>query len=454
MKRSRKVVYIGQIAGSMILGSLGAVVLSVAAGDGMPELSYLFMGCLFYGPFLCYPFFLTAYEGYLLISRMCRRTRQEPAGSDPLRTPDSEKEVEKAVVEPDQPAESEEVAGETAVIRQPDPLFYDFYVMLLAFFYELLYLFLGKSISFCADWQEQLINAEMHTPIYTGSALTILVIACVALTGFLILKVSDASKTPPLVTVLAMAAVYLGGALLVIFTWQVYADWMDLYLVLVPLNYFLITARLILVKMDEYREDPERSSKIDSVPFLGAVNRLLKEAKHWPAAALLLMWPLLGILILILLLFGQAPDAVIKAFTETSDFRLSTQIAPPNVMVDGHYLCTVAAGGDKRIVHPIRRGIRHGHEVTVNRQLCVANAFEQILEERTPELHRRVRHFYDTYGFPIARMIRKRWIADLVYLLMKPLEWFFVIVLYLTEVHPEDRIALQYTGKGLQDFAG
>ena len=66
MKRSRKVVYIGQIAGSMILGSLGAVVLSVAAGDGMPELSYLFMGCLFYGPFLCYPFFLTAYEGYLL----------------------------------------------------------------------------------------------------------------------------------------------------------------------------------------------------------------------------------------------------------------------------------------------------------------------------------------------------------------------------------------------------
>ncbi|MEI3211796.1 MAG: hypothetical protein V8S42_05435 [Lachnospiraceae bacterium] len=51
MKKNRKFVYIGQIAGSMILGSLGAVVLSVAAGDGMPELSYLFMGCLFYGTF-------------------------------------------------------------------------------------------------------------------------------------------------------------------------------------------------------------------------------------------------------------------------------------------------------------------------------------------------------------------------------------------------------------------
>ena len=142
MKKNRKFVYIGQIAGSMILGSLVAAVLSVAAGDGMPELSYLFMGCLFYGPFLCYPFFLTAYEVYLLVSRMCRRTRQE---------------VEEM--------SGEAIAGgEIEVTRQSDPLFYDFYVMLLAFFYELLYLFLGKSISFRADWQEQLINA--HTDLY------------------------------------------------------------------------------------------------------------------------------------------------------------------------------------------------------------------------------------------------------------------------------------------------
>ena len=51
-------------------------------------------------------------------------------------------------------------------------------------------------------------------------------------------------------------------------------------------------------------------------------------------------------------------------------------------------------------------------------------------------------------------MIRKKWVADLIYFLMKPLEWLFLIVLYLTEVHPEDRIVLQYTGKGVHDFAG
>ncbi|MCI8410571.1 MAG: hypothetical protein HFJ09_15130 [Lachnospiraceae bacterium] len=36
--------------------------------------------------------------------------------------------------------------------------------------------------------------------------------------------------------------------------------------------------------------------------------------------------------------------------------------------------------------------------VVVNRQLCIAKAFEQILEERTPRFHKYVRHIYDTYG--------------------------------------------------------
>ena len=133
-----------------------------------------------------------------------------------------------------------------------------------------------------------------------------------------------------------------------IFTWQVYADWMDLYLVLVPLNYFLITARLILVKMDEYREDPERSSKIDSVPFLGAVNHLLKEAKRWPAAALLLMWPLLGILILILLLFGQAPDAVICVHLfpamMMTELRCSYGVRIPTYFVATDFTCSPGVG--------------------------------------------------------------------------------------------------------------
>ena len=74
----------------------------------------------------------------------------------------------------------------------------------------------------------------------------------------------------------------------------------------------------------------------------------------------------------------------------------------------------------------------------------MANAFEQILEERTPGLHRRIRYLYDTCGYPIARKIRSPYIADLIYFLMKPLEYLFLIVLYTCDVRPEDRIAVQY----------
>lgn len=118
----------------------------------------------------------------------------------------------------------------------------------------------------------------------------------------------------------------------------------------------------------------------------------------------------------------------------------------------GFPLALTAAGGHERIVKPRRLGVRHGHQVIVNRQLCVANAFEQLLEERTPRLHRSVRRFYDTCGFPVARLIRSRCAADVVYVLMKPLEWVFLAVLYLTDANPENRIAIQYTGKSLKDL--
>ena len=57
-------------------------------------------------------------------------------------------------------------------------------------------------------------------------------------------------------------------------------------------------------------------------------------------------------------------------------------------------------------------GVRHGHPVVVNRQLCIANAFEQVLEEKTPRFHRFLRRNYDRYGYPFAKHIKKKWAMD------------------------------------------
>ena len=42
------------------------------------------------------------------------------------------------------------------------------------------------------------------------------------------------------------------------------------------------------------------------------------------------------------------------AFTKTSDWILSGEVAPPPVAYDTHYLCTVSLRGHKKIVKPIR----------------------------------------------------------------------------------------------------
>ena len=145
--------------------------------------------------------------------------------------------------------------------------------------------------------------------------------------------------------------------------------------------------RLLLKKIREWNALMQNAEaehfgtgKIYQNPMLRWCDSILRKAAWWPVLGLVLMFPLLGILIAILMLFGQAPDSVIKAFTETSDWNLSLRQAPQNVMYDEHYLCTVAAGGHEKVVKPIRLGRRHGHEVIVNRQLCIANAFEQVLE--------------------------------------------------------------------------
>ena len=299
-----------------------------------------------------------------------------------------------------------------------------------------------SGIQFRSDWQEVLHNGQMHTPIWTESALTIAVISCVGVLGYLMLSKRDINRLPPLLTVLGISAIYLGIGMCMLWIVQVMGE--EWLFCLFPFNCVLIGGKTIRRAVEEWQGSEESRIREWNKPYLKWLNDVLLDASHWPVAALILMLPLLGILIGILALLGQQPDRVIRAWTETGDWRLSQQVPPPNVMFDEHYLCTVAAQGHPEVVKPLRTGVRNGHRVVVNRQLCVANAFEQILEERAAWLHGPIRRFYDRYGFPVARLIRSSQAADLVYYMMKPLEWLFLVVLYLVDEKPENRIAVQY----------
>lgn len=165
---------------------------------------------------------------------------------------------------------------------------------------------------------------------------------------------------------------------------------------------------------------------------------------------MLLFIPVLVIISVFLLLFSQEPDSVIRAFTDTYKHGLSQlDFECDNVNCGDHFLCSVAAGGHQSIVKPVRMGVRRGRPIVCNRQLLIANAFEELVETNFPGLHHRIRHQYNKVGDMIHRyyfVFNRKMVADLVYFLMKPLEWLFLIALYLTYKNPEAIITRQYMG--------
>lgn len=156
----------------------------------------------------------------------------------------------------------------------------------------------------------------------------------------------------------------------------------------------------------------------------------------------ILFFPFYAIQQIILILFGQAPDAIVRVFVETCGFTFSDDsYCPPP---PSHYLCTIASHGNPNLVQPVREGYRGGQKIIVNRQLLVANAFEHYLEEKLPKTHQRLRSFYDSLAIPVDKWSENRLLANLFYILMKPLEWYFLAFLYFFDKEPENRIALQY----------
>lgn len=176
----------------------------------------------------------------------------------------------------------------------------------------------------------------------------------------------------------------------------------------------------------------------------------LKPILKYPLLIILLI-PILVLLSSFLILFGQKPDSLISAFTDTYKYGFSQlDYMCDNVECGGHFLCSVGANGHKNIVKPVRLGERNGGIIICNRQLLISNAFEDLVQEKSPKFHKFIRNKYNKVGFIVHKyytIFNIKWISDLVYLLMKPLEWLFLISLYIFDKKPENRIAVQYLKK-------
>lgn len=194
----------------------------------------------------------------------------------------------------------------------------------------------------------------------------------------------------------------------------------------------------------------------DNISVTGLFGKLslsiltLKPILKYPVLLFLLL-PIVVILSSFLVLVGQKPDSLISAFTDTYKHGFSQlDYMCNNVDCGGHFLCSVGANGHKNIVKPIRLGERNGGTIICNRQLLISNAFEDLIQEKTPKLHKFIRSKYNKVGDVVHKyygVFAIKWVSDIIYILMKPLEWLFLATLYALDTKPENRIAVQYLKK-------
>jgi len=158
----------------------------------------------------------------------------------------------------------------------------------------------------------------------------------------------------------------------------------------------------------------------------------------------IITFPIFVSLILFLVsVFGQKPNDIILALTETGD-GLFSQKHSALFGSPTDYVCTIASYGSPKLVGPLHTGCRHGYPIIFTRQLQICNAFEEWLAAYFPRVHRPLRVAYDALQIPVEKWKRVRLISNTLYLLLKPLEWSFLIFLYFFEYQPESRIQRQY----------
>ncbi|ADV49978.1 MULTISPECIES: DUF6688 family protein [Cellulophaga] len=296
------------------------------------------------------------------------------------------------------------------------------------------------------------VDGECYSPFSEQHILT-LIFYFIAFNTALFLVWKRSKKLPPLTLILALIFIAIGIIFNLAILYQTFthntesisiyvSDTEHILFLFAPFVALIIGCSLIYKTITEQVD--ETLKKTYANRYLNSVQSFLVTRSRHPLWIIVLLFPVFFICTLLLILVGQDPDSIVKVFTETTTWKLSQQIHPPILDHKGHYLCTVAASGHPEIVKPLRLGQRNGRPIIVNRQLLIANAFEEMIQDFSPRVHHIIRKNYDLYGYNLSKKINTPKRSSITYLAMKPLEWVFLISLYLFCSKPELKINKQY----------
>lgn len=299
------------------------------------------------------------------------------------------------------------------------------------------------------EYWRKIDTSTFYSPLSSRNSLTFWVYQVFSIIGVIKLWSRGRQQAPLLVVIFAifvLSGLFFNLALIVQLStcWDGISGSHQTGLLLGPISHVVISL-LVLLNLIK-REAEEANTRSFQHAVLQLLNEKIKASQHLGPWIVILFLPFFMLTTLVLILFGQEFDSFTKVFTETTTWHFSQKTHPPYMDHQGHYLCTVAACGSPKIVKPLRLGRRHGNEIIVNRQLMVANAFEAVIQEKFPKVHQVIRKNYDRHGYPLSKDINTPLKSNVTYVLMKPLEWCFLIFIYLTSEKPEQLIHAQYKG--------
>lgn len=278
-------------------------------------------------------------------------------------------------------------------------------------------------------------------------------ILLIAYTLFYCISIFNKNVLPPIAELFKNAFLILGLILNVLLCIHIHKTELGVFLWIFGNVPIILLLLLELAKNHKRLRHHIEENELESNSIIGKFSLSILQLQpiyKYPVLTLLLI-PILILLSLFLLLFGQKPDSLISAFTQTYKHGFSQlDYLCDNVECGGHFLCSVGANGHKSIVKPIRYGERNGNKIICNRQLLISNAFEDLVQNNLPKTHKIIRKNYNNVGNMIHKhyhIFNMKLVSDVVYILMKPLELAFLITLYTFDNQPENRIEIQYLSK-------
>ncbi|MFQ7478537.1 MAG: DUF6688 family protein, partial [Streptococcus sp.] len=175
-------------------------------------------------------------------------------------------------------------------------------------FLEAIFIFIVKEMTFY-EWNEPLINSQKHALIWSGAYPTFFTLAALTLLALIIYSYRDANSLSPLANVFCISGILGGVVLLLVFDNQLQVASFHTFFLLI------YSIHLLWVRIREWQEDRTEISYENRL--LQWLHQLLNKSRNWPWLAVLVALPTLALVVLVLMLFGQQPDSMIKAWTNT-----------------------------------------------------------------------------------------------------------------------------------------